>query len=133
MRISSESATMVEYLKKPHIIQRLEKVKHVLPLHHTSHHPQCAQIPGHHRIPSECETAPACRLHPALLLAALQRKEPLLATHRTFVIKSSLELKQLSQVFYVIYSSLHAAMLVQIILNGTLLQYTKIDNKCIKT
>lgn len=134
MKICREGATVVEYLKKPHLIiqRKLEKVKHVLPLHHTSHHPQCAQTPGHHRIPSECETAPACRLHPALLLAALQSKEPLLATPITFVIKSPFKLKQLSQVFHVLYSSLHAAMLLQIILNGTLLQYTKINNKCIK-
>lgn len=134
MKICREGATVVEYFKKsPHYTKRiLEKIKHVLPQHHTSHHPQCAQIPGLHRIPNECETAPACRPHPVLLLPALQRKS-LLAIHITFVIKPPFKLKQLSLVFYVIYSSLHAAMLLQIILNGTSLQYTKIDNKCIKT
>lgn len=89
-----------------HYTQKTGKAKHVLPLHHISHHPQCAQTLGPHRNPSECETAPACRLHPALPLAALQSKGTLLASPITFAVRSHFKEENPFQIFQVNYSLL---------------------------
>lgn len=130
MRICSESVTVVEYFKKKQPLYTKksgEGKAYLCIILHTIHSVlrplAIAGSPVNVKLHQPVDSVQRSSLHHCKIKA----------NHIIFVVKSPFKLERLSQVFYVIYSSLHAAMLLQIILNGTLLQYAKIDNKCIKT